>query len=403
MNRYLQAATAVGLVLMAASPSEQMLKNADFASANNVFAFALYNQIITKEKGNVFISPFSISTALAMTYAGANNTTADEMQKTMHFGSNTEEFHAGYGAYLRQLDKNADGNIQLRIANRLWGEKSYTLKSSFLKLNKQAYDSPLIQVDFVNKPNDSRIEINDWVADKTEQRIKNLIPENAISTDTRLVLTNAIYFKGDWLYKFDKNKTNDQKFHLADGTTQKTPFMNYEGAFTMYSNGEYKMIQLPYRGEKHSMVVVLPNDPKRLAEIEKSFSAKDFAPLDYQYKPEVILSLPKFKITIPLGLNAPLQELGIRQAFTSQADFSNMTEANNLMISDVFHKAFIEMDEEGTEAAAATAVVVMLTSSNAEPPKPEEFIADHPFLFYIIDNETKAILFMGRIMEPIIE
>ena len=391
------------LVLLAAVPSNPSQNVNDIAANNNVFAFDLYHQITTTQKGNIFFSPFSISTALAMTYAGANNTTAVEMQQTMHFGPNTDEFHSSYGAYLRQLDQNADGNIQLRIANRLWGEKSHTLKSSFLKLNKQAYDSPLIQVDFIKKPNESRIEINDWVADKTEQRIKNLIPEDAITTDTRLVLTNAIYFKGDWLYQFNTKKTKEQKFYLEDGTTKKTPFMNFEGAFNFYGNEQYKMIQLPYKGDKHSMVVVLPNEPEQLAEIEKTFSASNFALLDYDYKPEVILSLPKFKITIPLGLNGPLQEMGIHQAFTNHADFSNMTEQNNFMISDVIHKAFIEIDEEGTEAAAATAVVMVLTSTNVEMPKPEEFIANHPFLFYIIDNETKAILFMGRIMEPILE
>jgi serpin B len=396
----MQAVTAVCLVLMAAAPATNPKK---IAKANNAFAFDLYHEITKTEEGNVFFSPFSISTALAMTYAGADSTTADEMQKAMHFGSNTEEFHASYGAYLRQLNENADGNIQLRIANRLWGEQSYALKKSFLDMNMQAYNSPLMQVDFMYQPDASRKEINNWVADKTEQRIKDLLPEASITTDTRLVLTNAIYFKGDWLYKFDKKKTKEQTFYLADGTTKKTPFMNFEGAFNFYGNGEYKMIQLPYKGEKHSMVVVLPNDPEKLDAIEKTFSAEDFAPLDYQYKPEVILSLPKFKITIPLGLNGPLQNLGIKTAFTSHADFSNMTEQNNFMISDVFHKAFIEIDEEGTEAAAATAVVVVQTSSIAKPPKPEEFIADHPFLFYIIDNETMAILFMGRIMEPIIE
>lgn len=388
------------LALLAAAPATNPKKT---AKANNAFAFDLYHEITKTEAGNVFFSPFSISTALAMTYAGADSTTATEIQNTMHFGPNTDAFHISYGEYLKQLDKNADGNIQLRIANRLWGEKTYVLKSSFINLNAQAYDSPLILVDFRNEPNDSRIEINNWVADRTEQRIKDLIPPRAITTDTRLVLTNAIYFKGDWLFRFDKKITKEQEFYLAKGKTKKTPFMNIKGAFSFSGNDKYKMIQLPYKGEKQSMVVVLPNKPEQLSEIEKTFTDSNFEQLNQGYKPNVILRLPKFKITIPLGLNGALHEMGIRQAFTDFADFSKMTKVNNLKITDVVHKAFIEIDEEGTEAAAATAVVIGLKTTAATEIRTEEFIADHPFLFYIIDNETKAILFMGRIMEPIIE
>jgi len=393
-----QSLLGFAVILFAAAPSSNPQQ---IAENNNAFAFELYQEIIQKEKGNVFFSPFSISTALAMTYAGANGETANEMAKTMHFGANTEDFHLSYGKYLSTLEKNAKGNIQLNIANRLWGEKNYTLLPDFVALNKQAYNSPLQQVDFAGNPDGSSQEINTWVAAKTEERIKDLIPPGAITTDTRLVLTNAIYFKGDWLYQFKKKDTHDRKFELADGSSKKTPFMNFEGALDYSENGTYKMLRLPYKGEKQSMVIVLPKSPEDLQKIEQTMNSNSFSQLFYDSQPTVILALPKFKMTLPLALNSFLQNLGIKSAFSTSADFSKMTPSNDLVISDVIHKAFIEINEEGTEAAAATAVVMTIESIGPhDPPRPKEFIADHPFLFYIIDNETKAILFMGRLMEP---
>jgi serpin B len=388
-------------ILMAGAPSSSISPQ-QIAQNNNAFAFDLYNEIILKEKGNVFFSPFSISTALAMTYAGADSSTATEMQNAMHFGNNTSSFHSSYGAYLKALDENATGNIKWRVANRLWGDADYVFNDDYVYLIETAYNSPLEKVNFVSAPEWSRQEINNWVADKTEDRIKNLIPEGAITTDTRLVLTNAIYFKGDWLYKFNKKMTKEKKFYLADGNSMKTPFMHCEGAFHVTQTENYKMIRLPYKGEKQSMILVLPNKAEDLAAVEAAMNTSLFAPLFEEYLPPVELALPKFKLTIPLGLNAPLQNLGIKTAFTSQANFSKMTPSNNLMISDVLHKAFIEINEEGTEAAAATAVVMVLTSTNQPEIKPFEFKADHPFLFYIIDDETKAILFMGRLIEPVL-
>ena len=387
------------LTISASSPKRQSGPES-IAQNNNVFAFDLYQRIKEKTDQNIFFSPFSISTALAMTYAGANGETANEMAKTMHFGPNEPDFHYAYGSYLNVLEDNAKGNIQLRIANRLWGEKTYKLRPDFIKLNKRAYDSPLQPMDFRTKPEACRLSINDWIAERTEQRIKDLLPEGTVTNDTRLVLTNAIYFKGDWLYQFKPKKTKEKKFTLADGGKVKAPFMHFEGAFDFYHGPNYKMIKLPYKGEKQSMVVVLPHADVSLAEVEEEINSSSFQQLTYGYKPDVELALPKFKITKPLSLNSYLQDMCIRIAFTDKADFSLMTESQDLMISDVIHKAFIEVNEEGTEAAAATAVVMVLTSTIAEEPKPETFVADHPFLFYIIDDQTQAILFMGRIMNP---
>lgn len=378
----------------------RMATEMEIAQNNNLFAFELYNKVAERTNDNIFFSPFSISTALAMTYAGADGQTAQEMAKALHFGPNQSDFHMAYGAYLNRLHQNAENNISLKVANRLWGEKTYPLESEFVKLNKRAYNAPLQPLDYINNPENSRITINDWVADRTEQRIKDLLPYGVITTDTRLVLTNAIYFKGDWMYKFNKKKTKEQKFYTTDTSSKKVPFMHFKGAFDFYHAPNYKMIKLPYKGEKHSMVVVLPNENIALSEIEKEINSNSFLPLQYGYKPNVELALPKFKITLPLNLNSYLQQMGMKIAFTEGADFSKMSKNNNLMISEVIHKAFIQVDEEGTEAAAATAVVMVLTSTIAEEPKPETFIADHPFLFYIVDDETHAILFMGRIMDP---
>jgi serpin B len=392
------AFASIFLMLLGNTPNQKHIPET-IAQNNNLFAFDLYQRVAEKEDGNLFFSPFSISTALAMTYAGADAQTATEMAKTMHFGPNEPDFHYAYGSYLNVLEDNAKGNIQLRIANRLWGEKTYKLRDDFVALNKRAYDSPLKPMDFINNPVGSRTQINDWVADKTEQRIRDLLPEGVITTDTRLVLTNAIYFKADWLYQFKEKKTKEKKFYLANGEKTKVPFMHFEGAFDFYRNDKFKMIKLPYKGGKQSMVVVLPNEGVALADVESAIKPSMFSYLQ-GYKPDVELALPKFKATLPLLLNDYLIDMGMSQAFTNSANFSKMSDGQALMISDVIHKAFIEINEEGTEAAAATAVVTVITSTVQQEIKPETFIANHPFLFYIIDDETQAILFMGRIDEP---
>jgi len=386
------------ILLLAAIPATNPNQ---IAQDNNAFAFDLYREIVKSQSGNVFISPFSVSTALAMTYAGADGTNASEMADAMHFQANTPEFHLGYGKYLEALEANAKGNIQLRIANRLWGEEKYKLVQDFVDLNREAYHSPLQKMDFKNDSEGSRQEINKWVARQTEQRILDLIPPGGITSDSRLVLTNAIYFKGDWLYQFDKKDTKEKKFFKADGSSLKTPFMNYRGAFDYAENNLAKFIRLPYKGEKQSMVIVLPHETSDMAKVEADMNTGSFQFLAYGYRPEVILALPKFKMTLPLMMNQPLFNLGMHQAFEDGANFKKMTPTNDVHISSVVHKAFIEIDEEGTEAAAATAVIMTIESiSVSEPPRPKEFIADHPFLFYIIDDETQAILFMGRLMEP---
>lgn len=399
MKTYNFLLATAAFFLLAATPSSQQENVQEIAQQNNLFAFDLYQKIASEKDGNIFFSPFSISTALAMTYAGADGATATEMAQTMRF-KNGANFHADFGKYLNQLNKNANGNIELRIANKIWGEKQFAFKNSFLNLLKSDYNSPLKPMDFKNKPEESRLTINHWVEEKTENRIKDLLPQGSVHTDTRLVITNAIYFKGDWMYQFDKKQTKDKKFYLDNGDVKKVPFMHLKGAFSYGQTTNYQMIKLPYKGAKQSMVVVLPAEGVSIEKVGSQINHQSFSALTQGYMPEVDLALPKFKLTQPMSLGSVLQKMGMIQAFTNRANFSNMATSNNLAISEVFHKAFVQVDEEGTEAAAATAVVVVLTSTNAPEPKPIQFRANRPFLFYIIDDETQAILFMGRITEP---
>lgn len=385
--------------LLAATPVSK--KDNAIAEHNNQFAFDLYKKVILQKDKNVFFSPFSISTALAMTYAGANATTADEMQEALHFEANTSVFHGRYHAYLERLESSAKDNIELNIANRLWGEKNFEFKKDFIEINKSAYASPLSSVNFIEQPKASRNRINKWVEQQTKDRIKDLLAPGMITTDTRLVLTNAIYFKADWLHSFSKSSTRSRAFNLSDQSVKDTDFMHQQRVMGYIETSKYKSVRLPYSGDKQSMIVVLPKQHTDLEKIETSLNQKVIDEVLKARPTLVELALPKFKITEPLGLSSFLKQMGINQAFDVSADFSKMSTEGDLFISDVVHKAFIEIDESGTEAAAATAVVMSLESTSVTPaPIPKQFIADHPFVFFIVDNETEAILFMGRIMDP---
>lgn len=388
------------IIVLTAYSSFNGIEPQEIAGNNNVFTFDLYRVVANKEHGNIFFSPFSISTALAMTYAGADGETAKQMAKAMQFFPNNSDFHQAYGKYIQMLEKNAQGNIQLRIANKLWGEKSFKIESDFMKLNKLAYNSPLVMLDFINKPDACRKVINDWIAESTEQKILDLIPFGGITSSTKLVLTNAIYFKGDWLYKFDKARTKDRIFYLSDGSQKETSFMNSRQNLKFKQTNLYKAVLIPYKGNMQSMVIILPNYSSDLKKIEEDFRTENFLS-GLNKTADIILSIPKFNVTLPLNLNSYLSELGMKAAFQKNADFTKICKDSGFFISDVIHKVFIEIDENGTEAAAATAVVMKTVSVSMQPkPKPIKFIADHPFIFYIIDNQTSAILFMGKIVDP---
>jgi serpin B len=381
---------------------------ADRASAvegNNAFAIALYAQLRSKG-GNLFFSPESISTALAMTYAGARGDTAAEMARTLHFTLAPDRLHPAMGALLSDLNATHEG-YQLRVANALWAQQGYTFLDSFLAQMKSDYGAGFNQVDFKRANEAARLTINTWVERQTEDKIKDLLGPGALNSKTRLVLTNAIYFKGDWQTPFAKSQTMAEDFHVSASQTVKAPLMHREGAFNYFNGGTFQALEIPYKSRELSMIVLLPNDAGGLPALEQSMEQSLTAPNTQQWLSQlrpvskVILTLPRFNMTQQFELNDTLSAMGMPLAFEKDgADFSAMIGKRELFISAVVHKAYVEVNEEGTEAAAATAVIVNRAMAMQRPQLPIVFRADHPFVFLLRDNRSGAILFMGRVTDP---
>lgn len=376
------------------------------AAGNNAFALELYHQLESGD-GNLFYSPYSISSALAMTYAGAEGKTAQEMAAVLHFLLEQDRLHPAFNALDQYLQGLEDQEIpedmgdvfQLNIANAIWGQKDYHFESDFLDTLAANYGAGLRMLDYIEDPEASRVTINDWVSDQTEERIQDLIPRGAIGSDTRLVLSNAIYFKATWLESFEESLTEDKIFYGLDGKEWMTPMMSLgSSASFLYSQGEgFQAVALPYLGGQTSMLVLVP-DEGYFNDFEAGLNPEmlDQIISELAYTP-MYLGFPKFEFETEIGLAQTLAEMGMPSAFSDGADFSGMTGAKDLFISDVFHKAFVSVDEEGTEAAAATAVVMQLTSA---PESPMQLEVNRPFLFLIRDHQTHSILFMGRVVEP---
>jgi serine protease inhibitor len=366
------------------------------ADANNRFALDLYARL-KKGDENLFYSPYSISTALAMTYAGARGTTAEEMAKVLHFNLPVDRLHPACGGLVESLNEaGKKGDFQLSVANRLWGQKGEGFLKEFLGLTERYYHAGLSEVDFAGDTESVRKTINDWVEKQTAEKIKDLIKEGVLGRDTALVLTNAIYMKADWLSQFDKKLTKDELFFAPGHREIKAPTMHQKEEFGYVDAEGIQVLELLYKGDRLSMVVLLPRDKDGLAKLEARLSIDNLGQwLAQLSRQKVMVSLPKFKATRDYRLSEPLMSLGMNSAF-GIADFSGMNGRRNLFISEVIHKAFVDVDEQGTEAAAATAVVI---SGGIARPTPE-FRADHPFVFLIRDRQTGAILFMGRVTEP---
>ncbi|MCJ7715856.1 MAG: serpin family protein [Anaerolineales bacterium] len=376
------------------------------AAGNTAFSLDLYQQLQVTS-GNLFFSPFSISSALAMTYAGAEGDTADEMSTALHFLLEQEKLHPAFNALDQHLAALAKGKIQedqgdpfqLNIANAIWGQKDYRFEENFLDTLAGNYGAGLRLLDFILRPEESRQEINHWVSDQTQEKIQNLIPQGAINSDTRLVLSNAIYFKAGWLEPFEEIFTDAGLFTGVNG--EKTPVtMMQHGSdpnFLYCQGDEFQVVDLPYVGGQTSMLVLVP-DHGLFEEFEKELSGEilDQVMKCLSYSP-VALTFPKFEFESEISLAQTLAMMGMPNAFSDMADFSGMTGMKDLFISDVFHKAFVSVDEEGTEAAAATAVLMSTTSM---PENPVELTVDRPFMFLIREHETNSILFMGRVVEP---
>ncbi|HEY1208918.1 MAG TPA: serpin family protein [Terracidiphilus sp.] len=370
---------------------------------NNAFAIALYGQLRSQD-GNLFFSPESISTALAMTYAGARGDTAAEMAKTLHFTLPPERLHPAMGALLSDLNAVHNG-YQLRVADALWAQRDYVFLGDFLKLTKSDYGAGFNQVNFKGATEAARLTINQWVEQKTDNKIKDLLQPGVLDPLTKMVLTNAIYFKGDWRTPFLKAYTEDEDFHLSAARNVKAPLMHLTKGFDYLDGGTFQAVAIPYESGDLSMIVFLPKEIGGLPALEESMTASNMKQwLDQlHWFPKVILTMPKFKMTRQFGLAGTLGAMGMPRAFNPDtADFSGMTGKRELFISAVIHKAFIDVNEEGTEAAAATAVV--MARPTAMPPRQEPppivFRADHPFVFLIRDNRSGGILFMGRVTDP---
>lgn len=371
------------------------------AAGNSKFAFDLYGKLKDKEpNGNLFFSPYSISTALAMTYAGARGNTEKQMATALRFTLPGPHLHSTFGTLQKQLiqDDKSRG-YQLFLANALWGQKGEPVLKEFLDLTKDYYGAGFSQLDFVNETEKSRQIINHWVEEKTKEKIKELIPPGGVNNLTALVLTNAIYFKGEWKTKFEEKDTKLADFAISEKDKVKVSLMYVEEKFKYYSDEKMQVLELPYKSNEMSMLVLLPQDKKGFKEMEDTLTAESLGGLISKMETtKVDVYLPKFKMTWgTFSLNNVLVALGMSDAFEEgKADFSGINDtANDLYISGVFHQAFIEVNEEGTEAAAATGVVL----SHSIPIAPV-FCADHPFIFIIKDNRTGSILFMGRVMNP---
>jgi len=366
-------------------------------AGNSAFAFDLY-QALADEGGNLFFSPFSISAALAMTYAGARGETEQQMAHTLHFALPQERLHSAFNALDAALVGRDQGeDFQLRIANALWGQTGYSFLEAFLDALAVNYGAGLRLLDFAADPEGARQAINDWVSEQTEERIKDLIPQGGVDAATRLVLANAIYFFGEWANPFDASRTRDGVFHTLDGREAQVPMMRMpEPEALPYLGGDgYQVVELPYQGEEISMLILAP-DEGRFKEFQAGLDARFAQTVVEGLAPRrVDLTLPKFSYESEFSLARRLAAMGVPDAFGA-ADFSGMDGSQNLFISDVFHKTFVAVDEAGTEAAAATAVVVV----GSLPMVDVTLTIDRPFVFLIRDRETGSILFLGRVVAP---
>jgi len=365
---------------------------------NTAFALDLYAKV-GADGGNLFFSPYSISTCLAMVYGGAREESANQMARVLHFDGGQAAVAAGFSDLQGQLRAIREKNIvALTVANGLWTQAGHLFLPAFLDSARNLYGANVNQVDFHTAAEPTRTAINDWVDKATMGKITDLIPPGALNAATRLVLVNAIYFKGDWAKPFKKSGTVPAPFHLTSGGQVQAPLMSNSGFFKYAEIGGVQALELPYRGPDVSMVVLLP-EAGGLPKLEGSLNATKLEEFLNQLKTvEINVFLPKFKLTRQLELAPILAGMGMADPFSPQADLSGIDGARDLVISDVIHKAFVDVNEAGTEAAAATAVTVRSMAVHRQPTL--VFRADHPFLFLIRENHSGSALFLGRLADP---
>ncbi|HEY9072764.1 MAG TPA: serpin family protein, partial [Desulfobaccales bacterium] len=357
---------------------------------NAAFACDLYAQL-RNSPGNLFFSPYSVSTALAMTYAGARGNTETQMTHVLHFGTDQAQLHSAFGELQRQFNQaNDQKGIELSVANALWAQQGHPFLPAFLNIGQLDYQASLNQADFKTGAEAARREINGWVARKTKDRIKDILPPGSLNLYTRLVLANAIYFKGAWANPFTKAETSPQPFHLTVSRQTDVPLMHHFDRVKYVGNDSFQAVELPYAGGELALVVLLPRKIDGCGQLEGQLNAAFLARCLTQMKSQQVeLFLPRFKMESNFELGNTLGKMGMSEAFGPKADFSGMDGTRNLFISDVFHKAWVVVNEEGTEAAAATIVGVAASAMPVKPPPPPPvFRADHPFSFFIRDTRS---------------
>lgn len=364
---------------------------------NTQFAVDLYRKLKTT-KGNLFCSPFSISVAMAMTLAGARGETETQMEQALHLDLGRQRVHAALAnlqAAIASVEQ--EGNVKLSVANRLWPQQRYPLLEEYLELLRECYGVTIEALDFADAER-ARKTINAWVEDKTEGKITDLIGPGVLDALTRLVLTNAIYFKGNWASRFDQRETSQETFWISPADKSSVPMMTQVDRFGYSARQpDLQILELPYAGNQLSMIVLLPKRVDGISELETALTEENLSRwTSHLRQREVSVYLPRFRVRSQFGLNGVLRSLGIENAF-SDADFSGMDGTKALYLSAVIHQAFVDVNEEGTEAAAATAVVMAVRSMPAPPPV---FRADHPFVSVIRENSTGSILFLGRMSNP---
>ncbi len=374
-------------------------------SGDNAFAFDLFNQI-ANEPGNVFFSPYSISLALAMVYGGAGGDTEAQIAQSMHYTLPQDQLHSAFNKLALELGQRskaagipADKAFNLHVANAIWGQDGFPFLAGYLNLLAANYGAGMHLLNFSKDPEAARQAINDWVSQQTEKRITDIIPQGAIDPLTRLVLSNAIYFKADWASEFDKSSTSNGPFNLLDGSQVTVPMMSQLAQFRYMEENGLQALELPYAGGQLSMLILLP-EKGDFNDVQSSLNANTLdAVVSGLQSKQVDLILPKFKFEYFLSLKESLMKMGMADAFdNTKADFSGMDGKQDLYISAALHKAFVSVDEAGTEAAAAT--IVIMREGMAGPVSPMEFKVDRPFFFLIRDNPTGTILFLGRVVNP---
>ncbi len=387
--------STISIIIMFLSLSAQSYNKQ--VKNNNQFAFDLY-KYLESEEDNLFISPFSVSVALAMTYEGAKNKTKKEMAAVMHFPDEKTQLHKDFAGIMQKVSASRNKDSYTFVtANSLWAQNDFKFFHTFFKTIESNYKAPVELVDYKNAENreKARLNINSWTEKKTNKKIKNLLQESDLDKDTKLVLVNAVYFLAEWKIKFEEKNNYEDKFYGV-GKETKTMFMRKKYRTKYFEDDKTQVIEIPYIDEKASMVVFLPKKKKGLKALQDNFTNKYYEEIVSKLKYEKTeITFPKFKIESRYDLVKVLSDAGIKQAFTNKADFTDMICKKEIKIDKIIHQTFINVNESGTEAAAATAVVMKRITSTS-PENTKKFKADHPFIYIIKDNKTASILFIGQ-------